>query len=202
MYKYHERKLLAPITLMMLVSYNEPESKLIRTFDGETYNVGSKYFYCYLLKSTTTNRTYFGYTDNIAQRLRQHNGEIKGGAKATRYGRPWKLVVYIRGFLTKNEALSFEWYMHHPKSIYMSKANKSGLKYKSGYGVKQRILNMQMLLKYNIWRSKELNNEQIKKSRKSRKGEYIIKNTIMAAFWHIEDKFDCNMEQYYHYTLS
>lgn len=73
-----------------------------------------KRHYVYLLKSTTTNKTYIGYTSNINKRLRQHNGEISGGAKSTLYGRPWIFVCYITGFPDKSTALKFEWRNHHP----------------------------------------------------------------------------------------
>lgn len=76
--------------------------------------------YCYLLRSINPKfkrRTYIGYTVNPARRLRQHNGEITGGAKKTRFARPWKMVCYIEGFPTERIALQFEWINHHPKSI-------------------------------------------------------------------------------------
>lgn len=38
-------------------------------------------FCCYII--ACGNRTYNGYTNNLQRRLRQHNGEIKGGARAT-----------------------------------------------------------------------------------------------------------------------
>ena len=34
----------------------------------------------YLLYNTCNNKTYLGITNNSRRRLRQHNGEIKGGA--------------------------------------------------------------------------------------------------------------------------
>lgn len=69
----------------------------------------------YILKSRSTLRTYVGYTTDIKRRLRQHNGEIKGGAKYTRYGRPWECICYVIGFPDKRSAYQFEWRMHHPK---------------------------------------------------------------------------------------
>ena len=39
-------------------------------------------YYCYILYNN--NKTYAGYTTNLHRRLRQHNMEISGGAKATR----------------------------------------------------------------------------------------------------------------------
>jgi predicted GIY-YIG superfamily endonuclease len=45
--------------------------------------------------------------------MRQHNGEITGGAKYTRGGRPWRLVAHITGFKTKTHALQMEWAIKH-----------------------------------------------------------------------------------------
>lgn len=71
--------------------------------------------YCvYLLKSSTTGKTYIGYTIDPYKRLRQHNGEIAGGANYTSYGRPWILICYVTGFHNKTTALQFEWRNHHP----------------------------------------------------------------------------------------
>ncbi len=46
-------------------------------------------------------RTYIGFTTNPHRRLRQHNGEIKGGAYRTGKGRPWEQVCVVYGFLSK-----------------------------------------------------------------------------------------------------
>ncbi|KAG6792856.1 hypothetical protein POTOM_002016 [Populus tomentosa] len=40
--------------------------------------------------------------------LKQHNGELKGGAKASRAGRPWICACIIRGFNDRSEACKFE----------------------------------------------------------------------------------------------
>lgn len=77
-----------------------------------SYN--SRYI-CYLLQSEIRpQRTYFGFTVDLKHRLRQHNGEITGGAKYTHVGRPWKVIGYVSGFPDKSTALSFEWWLHHP----------------------------------------------------------------------------------------
>ena len=47
----------------------------------------------YLLRSATRGHTYAGIALDPDQRLRQHNGELPGGAKATRAGRPWRLAA-------------------------------------------------------------------------------------------------------------
>lgn len=62
----------------------------------------------YLLKEEGGSRTYVGATVDIHRRLRQHNGEISGGAKATS-GKAWKRVCYVTGFPHERGALQFEW---------------------------------------------------------------------------------------------
>lgn len=69
---------------------------------------------CYILRSAITDRTYIGYTVNFPRRIRQHNGEIVGGAKRTRKGRPWIPVCLIKGFFESSSALRFEYRLQHP----------------------------------------------------------------------------------------
>lgn len=63
------------------------------------------------------NQTYVGITNNFARRIRQHNGEIKGGARRTRGYRPWKPLFHIVGF-TKIQALQLEWTIKHKRRGY------------------------------------------------------------------------------------
>lgn len=63
----------------------------------------------YFLQSTTSNKTYVGYSMNPFHRLRQHNGELVGGAKRTQVGRPWRIVCIVAGFPTAKAALQFEY---------------------------------------------------------------------------------------------
>lgn len=64
----------------------------------------------YLLYHENKNRTYLGITNNCKRRWRQHNGEIKGGARATssllKYGK-W-IPVCISPMKDKSMALSYE----------------------------------------------------------------------------------------------
>ena len=63
----------------------------------------------YLLLSNT-GLTYVGATVDLDHRLRQHNGEIKGGAKATSVcPGGWTRVAHIEGFADAAAALQFEW---------------------------------------------------------------------------------------------
>ena len=54
-------------------------------------------------------RAYIGATVDPAKRLRQHNGEIVGGAARTRNRGPWRFQCVVSGFRTWKEALQFEW---------------------------------------------------------------------------------------------
>ncbi|CAL0304356.1 unnamed protein product [Lupinus luteus] len=63
----------------------------------------------YLILSTNPPiKTYVGVTTNFTRRLKQHNGELKGGAKASRAGRPWICACIICGFADRSEACMFE----------------------------------------------------------------------------------------------
>lgn len=74
-----------------------------------------KYYVYLLVSENNANRTYVGYTNKSPEkRLRKHNGVIKGGAKKTIKGRPWKIVMFISGFDTERTALQYEFMIHHP----------------------------------------------------------------------------------------
>lgn len=71
--------------------------------------------YC-IQSSRSPGRTYVGCTNNFKRRLRQHNGEITGGARSTRSEkmRPWRPVFHVTG-LNKREALQLEWALKHKR---------------------------------------------------------------------------------------
>ena len=67
---------------------------------------------CYLLHTPLGMpcvTTYIGATVDLDRRLRQHNGEITGGARSTsaRKGE-WVVAACVRGFLDQSSACSFE----------------------------------------------------------------------------------------------
>jgi structure-specific endonuclease subunit SLX1 len=68
--------------------------------------------YCYLLY-TEEGQTYVGATVDPDRRLRQHNKEITGGARATgmkvAQGLTWKRACYISGIPEWRSALQIEW---------------------------------------------------------------------------------------------
>jgi len=67
-------------------------------------------------RAPRTPRAYIGATVDVAHRVRQHNGDIAGGARRTTRasgaGATWRLVAVARGFGSQHEALSFEWWAH------------------------------------------------------------------------------------------
>ena len=64
-------------------------------------------YICYILKCG--NYTYNGCTNNFKRRIRQHNGEIVGGAKCTSRRGPWEPYCIVTGFKDNIEALQAEW---------------------------------------------------------------------------------------------
>ena len=68
--------------------------------------------YCYMLY-TNEGHTYIGATNDPDRRLRQHNREISGGARATgirvAQGLIWKRACYITNIPEWRSALQIEW---------------------------------------------------------------------------------------------
>lgn len=68
-------------------------------------------FVCYALEHSRTSKSYTGQTNNFHRRLRQHNGEIKGGARYTSRqsnGGKWNPLFKVCGFQTLRSVLQFE----------------------------------------------------------------------------------------------
>lgn len=107
-------------------------------------------FVCYLLINSQ-GRTYIGYTNDFKKRLRQHNGEISGGAKYTtayKGTNGWHPVAVIEGFPDNKWAMSFEWRMKKYK-------NSKG-KLKSSSGLDKRLKNIFEIIKENKITGKSL----------------------------------------------
>ena len=62
--------------------------------------------------SSAKKRTYVGYTKNLNTRLKNHNSNK--GAKYTK-GNKWK-VIFIKKFLTKSKAMSYEYQLKNDRS--------------------------------------------------------------------------------------
>ena len=64
--------------------------------------------YVYLIESIPDpNRHYVGFTEDLRQRLADHNS---GKNLSTASHRPWRLVAYL-AFSSKKQALAFEKYL-------------------------------------------------------------------------------------------
>ena len=103
-------------------------------------------YYCYILFTSNafySNQTYNGSTNDLRRRIRQHNGELVGGAKATSNKGPWEYLAIISGFKTHNEALSCEWRIKHPTG----KRNRP----KKYCGIEGRIKSLNLVLSLDHW---------------------------------------------------
>ncbi len=65
-------------------------------------------WFVYVLVSRA-GRTYVGVAKDVDRRLRQHNGELRGGARATRAGRPWRVGQVVGPWPTQSGAQSVEY---------------------------------------------------------------------------------------------
>jgi putative endonuclease len=61
-------------------------------------------------------KTYIGYSNNLKLRLLKHN--TNKGAKSTK-GYKWE-IIYKKKFLTKHEAMSFEYFLKKNRNMRLS----------------------------------------------------------------------------------
>lgn len=66
-----------------------------------------KFFYVYILYNKDKNYIYIGYTENLRQRLNEHNG---GYSKSTKSYLPLELIHY-EAYKSKNDAKRREKYL-------------------------------------------------------------------------------------------
>ena len=83
------------------------------------------YVYLILSKSTKTNISYVGYTNNLTNRLKKHN--TSSGARFTR-GRKWK-IIYSKKYNNKSTALKEEYKLKKDYKKRRKIKNKYLLKY-------------------------------------------------------------------------
>ena len=105
-------------------------------------------WYCYLLRNNSEpylNCTYNGSTNNPMKRLRQHNEEIKGGAKAT-HGKngAWEIYALLSGFKDHKNTLQCEWKIKCP-------SGKPGKRAPKHNGVINRIKSLNEVLILERW---------------------------------------------------
>ena len=64
-------------------------------------------YYVYILKSSKSGILYYGYTNDLRKRFKEHNS---GKSKFTKGHIPWKLVFYC-AFVDEQKAKDFELYL-------------------------------------------------------------------------------------------
>ena len=104
-------------------------------------------FCCYLLRTldpAARGRTYIGFTVDPHRRLRQHNGEVKGGARKTSRCRPWEMLGFVHGFRDKVSALKFEWAWQHPTISLAVRSHVADMKLKRGTYSANKLLQVGM----------------------------------------------------------
>ncbi|KAK5630905.1 hypothetical protein RRF57_006620 [Xylaria bambusicola] len=114
----------------------------------------------YILRSTVNHSSlYIGSTPNPPRRLKQHNGEAKGGAARTsrRQFRPWEMVGLVSGFPGMVAALKFEWALNNPHVSLHIPANsritvatqrkRNGQPRRPRHSIKSIISNVHLLLR-------------------------------------------------------
>lgn len=109
-------------SFMPMTENNEPDD-MTTTDDAEvdpaTESKSTKY-YCYFLgqHDNWNGQTYNGYTVNLRRRLRQHNGEIKGGAWATtaKDKDAWSFIAVLTSdsWNSVSRAMACEWNCRYP----------------------------------------------------------------------------------------
>ena len=86
--------------------------------------------------------TYAGVSPDPVRRLRQHNGEIVGGAKyTTGKGPGWEHICLVSGFQDKIQSMQFEWAVKHVAP-------------RNAGGVVNRIKKLYTVLNKSNWTSK------------------------------------------------
>jgi structure-specific endonuclease subunit SLX1 len=86
----------------------------------EPSNTKTTKYYCYFLgqHNNWSGQTYNGYTVNLSRRLRQHNGEIKGGAWATtaKDKGAWSFIAALTSdsWASVSRAMACEWNCRYP----------------------------------------------------------------------------------------
>lgn len=110
-------------------------------------SVNGDNWYFYIIQNK--NSTYAGVSPTPVRRLRQHNGEISGGAKyTTSKGPGWKHICLIKGFQNKIQSMQFEWAVKHVPP-------------RDAGGIQNRISKLYTVLNKSQWTSKSPQSETI-----------------------------------------
>ena len=144
-------------------------------------------YLCYLLYNND-NKTYIGSTNDFKRRLRQHNGELVGGAKYTtafKGEHGWSPIVKVEGFTDRCVALSFEWRM--------KKRRNNQNKLKPAKGLSARIINIFEIITEDQITQKSCKVSELEDLTIKIKEEYYTKNKDTIDK-HLENKVNIKIE--------
>lgn len=71
----------------------------------------------YVLTSESHRAIYVGIALDVERRVRQHNGELNGGARFTRAGRPWRLAASYGPYPSRGEAQRAEFQLKQLRGV-------------------------------------------------------------------------------------
>lgn len=110
--------------------------------------------FCYILYNDKNKKTYNGYTNNLERRIRQHNCEIKGGARYTtnaigRDNISWKYLAVVEcpEDMSKSDVLALEWMVKYP--------TRKRPRPKEFNGPQGRLAGLNLALIYERWAGKD-----------------------------------------------
>lgn len=104
-------KLLKCLLFVYILSFVAPFDMTRRPISSMPDVVGK--YYNYFINCDKY--TYNGYTVDLTKRLRQHNKEIKGGAKSTSVRGPWSYFAILHSDeWTAVRAMQIEWLCRYP----------------------------------------------------------------------------------------
>lgn len=89
-----------------------PNNKMIEKEISKNIKHDTTYPYHVYIVRCNDDSLYTGITNDLERRLRQHNGEMRGGANYTHSRRPVELL-YIEKYLTRKEAAQREYEIKH-----------------------------------------------------------------------------------------
>ena len=69
-------------------------------------------FHTYIVQSETNGKLYIGHTENIEQRIADHNSNR---SKYTRFKGPWK-IIFNKPAISRGEAMKLEYHLKQFKS--------------------------------------------------------------------------------------
>ena len=133
---------------------------------------------CYVIENKGA--TYVGVSPDPVRRLRQHNGEICGGAKyTTSKGPGWNHICLISGFQDKIQAMQLEWAIKHVPP-------------RNAGGIVNRLKKMIIAIKRERWTSKAPLAKDVPLhitwKQRHNFGEYLLPDYVTESFIEEEEQ--------------